>query len=120
MCVSDWRVARLVNARVIQAVVSPATNYSLPPNPLRVGVSIAVTPSTGNAQIQVLSQNITVALSEVFTPYLFFHFTCMEYGNLPQMQWNVIGDGLGTNITIIEYTLPADAILIDPRLLVAK
>jgi hypothetical protein len=105
---------------LIAAVTPPETAYILPSNPQRVGVSIAVTPLAGNALIQVRSSDAIVTINETFPPFNFLHYTVKTHGELPTYRWNVAGDGVTTNIVIIEYYLPNEVLDFDFKQLVAK
>jgi len=120
MCVSDWRVARLIRCRLIAAITPPETAYILPSNRQRVGVSFAITPVAGNALIQVRNSDAFVSMNEIVAPFQFLHFTVKSHGELPTLRWNLTTDGIVTVVTIVEYYLPEDVLALDPRNLVAR
>lgn len=120
MCVSDWRVARLIRCNLIAAITPPQTTFILLPNRQRVGVSICVTPALANVLIQVRNSDATITINETFAPFQFFHFTTKSHGELPTLRWNVTADGVDDVVSVIEYLLPEELLSIDPRQLVAR
>lgn len=110
MCISDWRIARLVSVQSTAFDTAAATGLSYGANKQRVAIGFYVTSTitvAGNTPIIALDGS---NLFKMNIAQQFIEFNFLEHGSLPQRAWSVVAGGAASTGRVIEYFLPEDVL----------
>lgn len=108
MCVSDYRIGRLIRYNTQVASVSAAGTMTMLANPQRVGLLICSAIPT-----IVVSQYITVSIGGNIIAYLFSSAPILmldirQHGSFVQQAVLLTSVGATDNLSITEFILPED------------
>ena len=132
MCVGDWRLGRLIKPVITRFNTLGSVNIAYPPNPCRVGITLAQ--GLGAAFLSGLSESggplpAAVSISgELDDAYAFkvlidsndgiiitslalpWHITLATHGALPTRRFSIASVLQDVNGLVIEYFLPEDVL----------
>jgi len=110
MCVSDWRLGRLIRSQNTQVNTAAGTNTLFLPNRNRVGITLSLTVggvSAANSMI-VTFDNGAAFLITHGNPNV--HITLCTHGDFVNRGFVVSGGAVLTTLTVVEYFLPEEVL----------
>lgn len=111
MCISDWRLGRLVRAISRTEAIQPASDLLIAAVQQRVGISFLLPLGTFNVDVVPDADYALDTGFRMSTSVGFYHFTVTNHGDLPMRRWTVHNLSVITaNVGIIEYFLPEEVL----------
>ena len=110
MCVSDWRLGRLVRSQNTQASTAAGTGLVYLPNRNRIGITLSLTiggVSAANSMI-VTFDNGAIFLITHGNPNI--HMTLCTHGDFVNRGFVVSAGAVLTTLTVVEYFLPEEVL----------
>lgn len=106
MCVSDWRLGRLIRVKATSFVDPQAPTVIAAANKDRVGITLSTQVGTSGF-IAAIRHQLATSQFIYFTPdNQFYHFTLLEHGELPTVEWRAGANPNSDTVTVLEYFLP--------------
>lgn len=106
MCISDWRIGRLITSVTHNLATMVTPSIILPPNRQRVGVSffgLGFSDVNDPDFLVTMPDGSLIAINRGL-PYL--HLTLQSHGDLPTRQFTITDPSDSDNGTVIEYFMP--------------
>lgn len=109
MCLSDWRVGRLIRSQLRQLDAASGPSYTIPGNRQRVGIRFiyAETAGTSAQFLGGVVDGIALILVGFQNPNTLF--TIETDGDLPTKEWTLVASA-AIDFAVIEYFLPEDVL----------
>jgi len=108
MCISDWRIGRLI--RSVSSTQTPGIGASatLPRNPQRVGLLISAQSTLAISTHYPIISVAGVVISWMRNGDNAMMFTMQQYGDLTTRDWSVLTPTAATVLSFTEFFLPEE------------